>query len=264
MPTKELEKTQTDKELAPLSDEEAALVAGVKSNFDQNDLILPQVRLTQPLSRAVQEGDAQAGEFVNTLTGENYGSEFDLVIASYFKGRFYSDDEGGAFVAAGDVAPENWPEKYAGQHFTDLPDAEEQYKAAANAGQHEWGGGPPIRTTYNYVGVIVSEGAERVPVRLSLQRTSTPTARKINSIIDMSRAPWDKTFHVEAEQRESKGRSYHIVDVKVGRPTEADERAVAVELARNFQQAQGNVQLVGDEEEKASKPAAREGSLDLD
>src|SRR5687767_4311614 len=103
---------------AELEAREEALVGQIKSKFDRDDLILPQVRLAQGLSKAVQEGDAKAGEFVNTLTGENYGTGFGLVIVDYFKGRFYSpkgDDR--SYVAIGDVAPDSWPEEYRGKHF---------------------------------------------------------------------------------------------------------------------------------------------------
>lgn len=261
---KELDKTPEAGQLAELSAEEQALVAGIKGKIDRDDLILPQVRLTAALSKSVQEGDAKPGEFVNTLTGENYGDEFDMVIVDYFKGRFLVTKDNDTFVAMDGVAPENWPEEYAGKPFADLPDAEEQWAVLANAPGGEWGEGPPISTTYNYVGFVVGEDATQIPIRLSLKRTSKPTARKINTLIDMSRAPWDKTFHIDAKSAETKGNRYHVVDCAVGRPTTPEERSAAVSLAQQMQQA--TITLHGDEPEApAEKPGeAREGALGID
>jgi hypothetical protein len=247
--------------LEPLSAEEEALVASVKGKFDRKDMILPQIRLAAALSRSVQDGDAKAGDFVNTLTGENYGTSFPLVIVDYFKGRLFNDDStNDTYVTMDEIAPDNWPAQYAGQPFVDIPDAEEQYREWANQDGNEWAGGPPIVTTHNYVGFVADETALDIPVRLSIKKTSTPTARKINTLLDVSRAPWDKVFQIESVGREAKGHKFHIVEAKIERAADADERRKAVELATALQSA--TVKLHGDGDEPKSAPQAREGALD--
>jgi hypothetical protein len=249
--------------LEPLSAEEEALVASVKGKFDRKDMILPQIRLAAGLSRSVQDGDAKPGDFVNTLTGENYGTEFDLVIVDYFKGRLFTDEDktNDTYVTMDEIAPDNWPAQYAGQPFVDIPDAEEQYREWANQEGNDWGDGPKIATTHNYVGFIADEDALEIPVRLSLKKTSTPTARKINTLLDVSRAPWDKVFHVESVSREAKGFKFHIVDAKIARASDREERTKAVELATALQNAT-NVKLHGDGPEEKVAPESREGALD--
>lgn len=266
----EVAETTGGTDLAELEAQESALAAGIKSKIDRDDMILPQVRLSNALSQAVAEGDAKAGDFINTLTGENYGKSFSLVIVDYFKGRFFSpEDDDRTYVAIGDVAPNNWPDEYAGKAFADLPDAEEQFKAAANDPENpqQWGDGPPIRTTYNYVGFVAAEDASEIPVRLSLQRTSVPTARKINTLIDVARTPWDKVFEVRAvEQSNAKNQKYFAADVKLGPATTPEQRSKAVQLATSLQKA--NIQLHGDapddgEDPKGEKPETPEGAPEV-
>lgn len=240
--------------------DEAALAEAGLSQIDANDLVLPMLQVTQQLSKAVTEGDAESGHFFNALTGEDHGSEIELVVVAYFKGRFYSNRDGQAFVATGDVAPDNWPAEYAGQPFVDLPDAEENFRERVNAGEIAWEGGPPIRTTYNYVGFLPLE--PEVPVRLSLQRTSTPAARKINTLLRFSRAPWDAAIALETELRHDKQqRPFYVVKASRGRQTDSDERQAAVELAYHVQSAQ--LQFAGDEAAEAKAVPKAKDALDV-
>src|SRR5688500_8155174 len=106
--------------------DEAALAAAVLGDLDQQDLVLPMLQVAQQLSRVVEQGDAEAGEFVNSLTGENHGSRVELIIAGYFKGRFFAPKGSGeTYIAQGDVAPGNWPEEFAGRRFDEIEEAEE-------------------------------------------------------------------------------------------------------------------------------------------
>ena len=128
-----------------LSADEQSLVEGIKERIDRSELVLPAIKLTQSLTQEVQDGDVSPGVYINSLTKHEDGDDVPFVVCGIYKGRFYSDDTG-TYVARGDVAPDNWPEEYRGQQFTDIPDAEEQWKAQANAGG-EWGSGPPIHSS---------------------------------------------------------------------------------------------------------------------
>lgn len=268
MASTEVEERQAT-DLAPLSDQEQALAAAAKAEIDRSTLVLPALKLTQSLTKEVQDGDVQAGHFINSLTGEDYGDQVEIVISSLFTGRFYSDEDNRAYAAQGEVAPDNWPEEYAGQRFVDIPDAEERWKVDTNNGDHPWGKGPPISTTHNFVGFVVAENGleETLPVRLSLMRTNNPAAAKLKTLIYSLRAPWDRTFVLKAKKAVSNDRPYYAVEVVQGGRVTDEQRQAAVDLASSFQNAvaQGDVELAGDEESKPgrAKPKKAEGGLDV-
>lgn len=247
-----------------LATREAELAAQARSGIRSEDLILPLVKLLQQQSREVTHGDGESGTFLNSLTGESYGEEFEFVIAHTFIGRFYAPDkEERTYVAASAIAPENWPEEYAGKPFADIPDAEEQWKARANDPEdsHEWGEGPPIQTTRNFIGFEV--GNPGVPIRLSLKATSTPAARKISSIQQFWPTPWASTVKLSAGARENKKKQpYYVVEAEQGEQTSPEIREAAMALAETAGQAQ--FQLTGDApDEKPAKPEKPKGGLDV-
>lgn len=261
MTSSELEQHQAG-ELEQLSADEQALVESVKGRIDRSELVLPAIKLTHSLTREVQDGDVQAGLYINSLTKQVYGDDVPFVVCGIYKGRFFSDDRG-TFVARGDVAPSNWPEEYAGQPFADIPDAEEQWKVKANEGG-EWGSGPPIATTHNFVGFVVGDESD-LPLRLSLMRSSKPAADKLKTLVVSLRAPWDRVFQLRVRRGLNKQQQpYYATDIAAGDPISPEDRQKAVQLATEFQRAEqaGAIQETGDEGEAKpgrSKPKAKEG-----
>lgn len=231
-----------------------------RGELEREELVLPMVQLTQQLSGVVTDGTVESGHYYNALTGEDYGEAISLVVAHYFKGRFLEHDDK-TFVAQGPVAPANWPEEYAGQRFDEIPDAEETFREDVNNNVREWGSGPPIRTTFNYVGFRPEE--PDVPIRLSLMRTSAPAAKKINTLLRFETQNWDRVIDLKAEERtDGKGRPYFVHTVRRGDPTTKDQRQHAIEFAQAIQRAGGGT-LAGDDKatEKPKAPAEAEGAL---
>jgi multidrug efflux pump subunit AcrA (membrane-fusion protein) len=244
----------------------AELAADINADIDANEIALPLIKLAAPLTKEVKAGNAQPGQLINSITGYVYGDSVELVIAGRQRGRFYSpEDSDRAFVALGDVAPDNWPDEYAGQAFADIPDAEEQYKAAANDDTNplEWGSGPPIATTHNFIGFV--RGQTNVPVRLSLMKSSAPAARTVNTLIRILNQPWDAYVVFQATEAAGRKGSYHKFTARQGEATSAEDRLAAIELAQQLRDAQ--VTLVGDEPDdggKPAKPKAAAGAMDID
>lgn len=266
MASTEIEKPDAAGELAPLSAEEQALVDATKAKVSADRLILPAVKLTQGLTKEVAEGEVSQGHFFNALTKQDYGDSIELVVCGLFTGRFYSDEDNKAFAARGDVAPSNWPEEYANQRFVELDDAEERFKELVNEGKREWGSGPPISTTYNFVGLIVGD-ENPLPVRVSMMRGNTPAAAKIETLIKVARAPWDKVFTLTAAKRTSqKGQTFFGIEVGQGGPTPPEVRQAAVRIATDFANAEaaGQVELAGDESEDGGKAARKKAAAKKD
>lgn len=254
-------------------DAELALIQSQQEDeFDQSDFQTPILKVGQALTREVQNEEAEAGEFINTLTSEGLGNKIEFIVSFYQKGRFASDPKTDrVYVAFTEDIPEAWAdfvgEEFVGTPFSEYPDAEETYKERVNAKEIEWGHGPLISTTHNYTGhavISAPEGSdepdELQPVRLSLKRTDMPAVRKINTLkrASLRNKPfWDKVFELSTYKKEfAKGVS-HLVQAKLGRDTDADERAAAVELAQAV--VGGRVKANDDAVDAPSKPDAKGG-----
>jgi hypothetical protein len=239
------------------ADEQALAAAGV-ADIDSEDLVLPVIQITQQLSRPVTDGKVASGHFFNSVTGRDYGDEIEFVIVRYGKGRFYvhnrDEDDERTYVANGPVAPDTWPEQYAGQNFADIPEAEEQWKERSNAGEIEWGKGPPIVTTHNFVGFALDEPGQ--PARIGLSRTSAPAAKKILTAMRFSRrSPWASSFKLSLKERTVRDKPFYVVQAEQGDQTESEIGDSAKELAAAIQEA-GAFALNGEEVEDADKTKA--------
>jgi hypothetical protein len=143
----DLETKDTSAQLEELRAEEAALAAAFKDELASEKVSIPLLKIVQGTTKEPPEG-ANLGDFFNPLTGEVFGPEVEFVVAGRNKGRFYidSDDNDRPYVGQGDVC--TWADaadgRWEGLRFDEIPEAEEQYRARANAGDIEWGSGPPI------------------------------------------------------------------------------------------------------------------------
>lgn len=247
--------------------EQERLAGKLKGGIQADEIALPLIKLAQSLSAEVQAGKCKPGEYINSITGRVYGDELDFIVVDRFKGRFFSpEDSSKGYAARGDVAPDNWPKEYAGKRFDELPDAEEVYKERANAGQIEWGSGPPISTTANYIGFV--KGETDVPVRVSLMRTHMPAATTINTLIKLQPAAWDTYVKLGVEEHvNKKGQKSPKVIASEGGPTTEDEKLAAIRLALELERVK-NVVLLGDEADaaggQATKPKAAQGAIPVE
>lgn len=274
--TPEVEETSTAvATVTSLSPEELAVVQAQQDEFGDESLSVPILKVAQALTREVQEGEAEAGEFINTLTGESLGNEIDFIISYYQQGRAAADrDSGRYYVAFGDEIPEAWGdflgEDWVGTRFDEHPDAEEQYKKRVNNKEIEWGKGPLISTTHNYTGFVIVPAIEGTddedelqPVRLSLSRAQMKAVRKINSLYRMTmrnRPYWDKVFNLTTTRESFSSGSAYIVKPSIGRDTTPDERSEGGQLAVAV--AAGRVEETDRKADTPVEPDAK-GGLDV-
>jgi hypothetical protein len=232
-------------ELAVRSEEEQALIAAQDTELEGVSFQVPILKIGQPLTREVGNGDAEVGEFINTLTAEGLGEQVDFIVAYYNQGRFASDkDSGRAYTAFDTVIPASWAdlvgEEFVGTPFVEYQDAEERFKERVNSKEIEWGKGPLVSTTHNYTGLVVvpqEEGddgeLEYSPVRLSLQRTNMPAVRKFTQVqraMLRNKPFYDIVFALSTYSKSfAKGTAY-LLNPKPGRKTTAEERADALQL----------------------------------
>ena len=250
-----------------------ALLAQQEDEFDDGFVQIPIFKIGQGLTREVQDGEAEAGEFIDTLQGEGVGTAIGFIVSYFQKGRFAADrDTNKAYVAFGDTIPENWAdlvgEEWVGTPFAEHPDAEETYKQRVNAKEIPWGKGPLISTTSNFTGFAVipsidpDEPDELRPARLSLQRTNNKVASKwlrLKSSALRNKPFWDLVFDLgTSKEQYSRGVAYNLTVAK-GRPTTPDERTLAVELARTVAAGRVNDNQADTADGVAPEPEAKGG-----
>lgn len=227
-----------------------ALMAAQEDDLTEVTFRTPIIKICQATTREVKEGDAEAGEFLYTLTGDSLGTQIDFIIAYFQKGRSVSTKSGGYRNAIGtDVIPDDpiWREAvgeaFIGTRFDEYPDAEEQYKDRVNSGEIEkWGSGPQVSTTYNYTGLVITDSLEDeddevlyLPGRMSLLRSTKSAHDKVQQIKQSTmrhKAFWDVTWQFSTQIKEFGRNTSFIVNAKKGRATTPDEVAQAVELAQ--------------------------------
>lgn len=262
--TTEVDTTTKPGELAPVSDEAQAAIDAMKGEIDSSSLQLPAIKLTAELTREVKDGLVDEGHFFNTITGEDYGTEVKFLVAAFYKGRFFSDDDGRGYPASALVAPDWWPEEYAGQAFVDIPDAEEQWKRAVNEKKQEWGKGPPIQTTYNFVGYVNDDLS--LPARLTLKSANTPTARKMQTVLATGRAFWDRVFTLKAVPASQGRYSFFRAEATLSGVPSSEAQQAAANLAVEFRNR--GIAEESAPEEAESKPRGRarkrDDALDVD
>lgn len=256
-----VEKADTGGAVAAVSAEEAALAARVKGQVDRSKLQLPAIKVVNGLSKEASEGVKQ-GTLVNSLTGEQYGESVGLLISDFYYGRFFAVKGGGkSYTARSEIAPDSWPEEYAGQRFTELDEAEEQWKLAVNADEHPWGSGPPIQTTINFVVTLADNPG--YPLRLSMKSSDTPTANKILQMIDMAPTPWAYVFTVSSDGRPTPNGSgtYYGFRVEQSGTASDEQRSAAIKIATAYQAAidSGDGIEEAGEDDADAKDQAKEG-----
>jgi hypothetical protein len=232
-----------------LAEQEAAIARQQESTIDQEDLLVPMLKVGQKLTKEVDAGNAEEGEFINTLLGEGVGDKIGFIIVDHHKGRAAQDRKANRYYVSDDfdVIPESWApfvgDTFVGTRFDEHPDADEMFREAVNNGEREWGQGAPIKTTHIYTGYAVvsaEEGSdeefELQPVRLSIKITNKDnkaTVSTINSLKTMklrNKPFWHKVFELSTERKTYGGGSAYAISAKLGRETSLEEREAAVEL----------------------------------
>lgn len=251
-----------------------AILAAQAAEEDDEPISVPILKVGQSLTKEVQAEQAEAGEFINTLTNEGLGTQVELIVSFFNKGRFAADrDSGRAFVAFGAEIPPAWEdlvgESFVGTRFDEYPDAEEQYKIRVNNKEIEWGKGPLVSTTHNFTGLVIAspiEGEDDVPtvspVRWSAKRTDVPAARKLRSLQRMylrGKPSWDLTFVLKTTKKQFGQYGSYIVEVSKGRETTADEKAQAIDLAQAVIQQRVNTNEDGAVDSAPVAPDAEGG-----
>ncbi len=232
---------------AALEAAEKALANVQKASLTSFGAVTPRIDVVQSNTKNKPAG-ASDGDFYNTVTGVVYGPSIEFLVVEAHKGRFLGgkrSPDGRTYAAGADpIVPSHWPEQYAGRVFTDLPEAQERYSEAANAGEIEWGKGPAIVDSYNLTGFITAAAGEEVepfPVRLSIRASNGPNRRagsKVGALLRSLPNLWSKAIAISSDESSNRNNDeFYVVNIDgYGAEPTTDQRKAAVEAALFSQQ----------------------------
>ncbi len=229
-------------------------IKGYHNGFTSEDVKIPRVTLMQALSDMVEAEEAKAGEFINNVTLENYGTELEFILLALtdreiIKGRSYFVDK-----------------KLHCQSIDRITGKGDPGGECNLCEYSEWGpNGEAPECPENYTYLIYVLGTDDdLPAGLVLGKTSMKTAKSfnllikgmLNSIYKGKKQPFTTVFKLFSEKEKNNKGSYYIYKIKKARFAKDEELAGARELYEGFSGTSFTVEMGGEEGEIADTGTA--------
>lgn len=216
-----------------------ALITLGQTHLDAGDFVPPRVKVCQQMSEEVANKQATAGEFFNTLTGENYGEEIRFIPIMPFKQRI--------LLVRSEKRP-NIDAALMGVGLPALSDGDglkcRSFDMQRGVGEPgvlcpecplaQWGDGntPPLCTeTYNMA--ALSELGDLI--FLGFQKSSAKVGKRLFSMTRLTAgAPWTKVYKAKTRQEKNDKGIFFVPDITVDGPTPSELLGPAVQWAREL------------------------------
>ena len=187
-----------------------AIPEGYAMEIDKSDVRIPSIVLWQKISDMSEfEGEnVKAGDFVNPVTGEIYGNNFECVVVSYYTtARIFGD--------AGDSGRrEVLKFSRDAKHWEDGSLIQSSEFAWTDDGSH-------AVKSYHYL--ILVKGSN-MPAMITFKGASAKFAKNLNANLMYIRPSWRSYFKIASALEEKGGNKYHVIQAKAQpKATTSDE-----------------------------------------
>lgn len=255
------------RELVP--QQQAGMTLG-QQQLDPGDIVPPRVKIVQQMSAEAQGGkDARAepGEFWNTLTQANYGTEVSFIPILVFKQRIFLVRRERREKADAQLGAAGFTELSEGdglkcRSFDMFQGIGEPGIECDQCPLSRWTDGqtPPLCSeTYNVAALTADTGELII---LSFSKSSAKTGKRVFSMIRMSTAkPWSRVLHASTRQETNDLGTFFVPDVRL-----AGDQSPAPELLRQAEfwnrelGGRQSIEVTPDEDEEVA-PAAERGDF---
>lgn len=206
-----------------------------KKSLDLNeDVRLPELRLVQATT---QDVDAKPGQLIDTLTGDALDAAEVVLIDTPLKTRAYFPGNVGdppsctspnaldGYGDPGDSLKMKGP--HGGGSCQDCPQA-------------NWRQGGKCQLRYNYLAMVVSEGADPVnelPRGVMMHGTSAKVANRLNTLLLGSRFPWSNVVRLASKQEKNERGTYKVWEFVREREVTTEEMALAFQWHKTLKKA---------------------------
>lgn len=217
---KEITKTEEKKAVETESSLINASIAPGTEQITTDDVQIGRYRLLQSLSTEVESGEGmKAGNIVESLSGKEF-TTLEVIFLSLFKSRVLFDSEnrkGGPLCRSVDDKLE---------HGSGSPDPAANNQCLKC--RFSKGFPSACSLVYNYPCIRPEQvGVEPLPSLLSVMKSSTNAAQKINAFVinKIPRPPfWMYVWEIAGKKRDFKKGSAFVFEVKMKRETTEKER----------------------------------------
>lgn len=220
--------------------------------LEREDITLPRIKLTQALSDEVSNGNASPGEWLNTLSGQSYGTQFEFVPISVWRSRTYfseNRDDAPICRSANSFVSIN---EY--QCLTECPHD--------RAWDWQEDRTPPRCTlSYNY---LVIPLVDPFPAIVSLMKSSFKAGKALNTLLMAARSPaWHWTYEFYSVKQSNNKGTFHIAAVKKkiadGKPVASDDEMR--QMAEQFYRMAKGGRITFDEGDSEARDAGDNGEV---
>ena len=204
-------------------------------DYKPEDILISKALLMQPLSELVTDGNAQAGEYRDSISGDLFANEKKVFTAVVFD-RFMT-----------------WVEFEDGKYIRTIPLTHENENLPIQDGNIE------RNKTYNFYMLPESilEDADAMPVVFSLKRTGVLTAKKMQTAfwkLTMINQPLAAIIceFTAIKKTNDKG-TFYVAEFKQGRETTKEERETAYKWHLSLKKAREAGTVKVDDSDEAAK-----------
>lgn len=183
--------------------------------LDREDLTLPRIKLLQAGSDEMASSSASPGEWLNTLSGQSYGTQFEFVPISVRKSRtLFAENR------------DDPPICRSADSFVSI-DGHQCLIECPHNKAWEWINGTPPRCTmgYNYLVIPIVDTS---PAITTLMKTSFKAGKALNTLLVAARCPaWHFLYEFYSIRESNQKGSYFVAAVRKkienGKPVPTDE-----------------------------------------
>lgn len=228
-------------EVVPVNPDSQVMSVDDEFKVDLRDMVLPRFKIAQALTKEVQDGDAKAGDIINSVTGESYGNTLEFVVLSYRKGQMFLQPGAGLLCRSSDGKTAWGDPEMTG---------EQGPRECATCPFRKWVDRtpPPCAETHNYL-ILLPETLEAG--MLTLMKSGVKPAKVLNTMIIQARersrraggpqVSWSQVFELTARKTENKKGTFYIPSFRPVRPADEGLLAYATEIFNSLSKSEVRV-----------------------
>lgn len=170
--------------------------------LEREDITLPRIKLTQAMSEEVSNGSVSPGVWLNTLSGQNYGSDFSFTPISVWKSRtFFSENR------------DETPICRSADSFVSINGFQCLLECPHDKAWDWKDGVPPLCTLgYNY---LVIPLVDPFPAIVTLMKSSFKAGKALNTLLIAARCPaWFWIYELYAVKESNPKGTFYVAAVR--------------------------------------------------
>lgn len=232
------------------------------NNIERTDMILPKIKLIQPLSPEKTEHKIPEGHMMNSLTFQDYGTELEIIVIMHSKGRvcWRKRELGGGVLCASDDNKAPRDLKAAIDIIKkELKVKDPKVTSCLDCPLKDWKDKEEVEnekerkprcTGFNMFVVVISGQDPHMPIALAMDRTKNKVAKRLMTLAVHSGGGLDifaKKYRLRSVVERNDQYTYYNYNVEPLGFATADEYKNAEALFESL--AKVNVQIEHDQED---------------